>query len=223
MNRQLHLKSVLLRASILFLFAYVGGILIARERLADLRSELLLQISEQRTLLYTIAETTARNGADEVTERIVRDCSLDERTQFDELLGKLNQGLSQNNLVTLERLFGRCGSFYAERKSVMVSRLEREVEVYETYVKQLEQIGGVDVADFNVQTWKELVAAEQKQSQEFNTLVAHQDNIISELLLGKSANSSEIKAILDQVKTVQQALAEANTAASETRQQLISL
>ena len=102
-------------------FAYIGGVLISREKLEDLKSTLEVQITEQRALLSTIAETTARNGADEVTERVITDCALDERAQFDELLGKLDTGLNRTELVILERLFGRCGSFYSERKSVMVA------------------------------------------------------------------------------------------------------
>ena len=204
-------------------FAYVGGVLIARERLADLRTELLIQVNEQQTLLTTIAETTARNGADEVTEGIVKDCSIDERTQFDALLGRLDSGLLQSELTSLERLFGRCGSFYAERKSVMVARLEREVEVYENYVTQLEQIGGVDVADFNVTLWQQLVEDEKKQSVAFSALVENQDKIISSLLAGRNANSPEMKSILEEVKRVQQSLTDASISAGEKRRTLDAL
>lgn len=223
MDRQFHLKTIVLGAAILFVFAYVGGVLIARERLADLRSELLLQTSEQQALLFTIAETTSRNGADDITERIVKDCSLEERTLFDSLLGRLNSGLLKTELTTLERLFGRCGSFYAERKSVMVARLEREVEVYESSVKQLEQIGGVDTNDFQVDLWKQLVLEESKQSAEFSSLVQLQDKIITALLEGKSVNSSEIIGILDEVKIVQQSLSDANMSAGEKRRALDAL
>jgi hypothetical protein len=223
MDRQFHLKTVVLGAAILFVFAYVGGVLIARERLADLRSELLVQISEQQTLLFAIAETTARNGADEITERVVKDCSIEERTEFDALLGRLNSSLSKTELTTLERLFGRCGSFYAERKSVMVARLEREVEVYENYVTQLEQIGRVNTKDFKVELWKQLVDDENKQSIEFGSLVQHQDKIISALLEGKSVTSPDIKKILDEVKQVQQSLETASLSAGEKRRALDAL
>jgi hypothetical protein len=223
MNRQFQLKTVLLGAAILLAFAYVGGILIARERLSDLQSVLKVQIADQQGLLRTIAETTARNGADTVTEDVVKDCAVDERTTFDELLGKLDTGLNKSDLVTLERLFGRCGSFYAERKSLMVARLNREVEVYENYVAQLNEIGGADVALYKVSLWKDLASEEKKQSEAFSALVEHQDRIISSLIDGKSATSPEIKIILDQVKEVQNVLFEANNAAAEKRKELISL
>ncbi len=223
MNKTFHLKTVLLGASILFLFAYVGGILIARERLADLRNELQLQAADQRALLSTIAETTARNGADEVTEKIVKDCSVDERTAFDNLLGRLDKGLSQSELITLERLFGRCGSFYSERKSVMVARLWREVEVYENLVAQLEQLKGSDIQSYNVGLWQALAEDEQKQSDAFRLLVTQQDKIIAALIASNGFVSPEVTNILDEVKDTQKVLLETRATATEKRQALISL
>ena len=223
MNRQFHFKTVVLGAAILLAFAYVGGHLIARERLEDLQNELLVQVTKQQTLLTTIAETTARNGADDVTEIIIKDCSIDERTQFDALLERLDAGLSQAELSVLERLFGRCGTFYAERKSVMVARFEREVEVYENYVTQLSHISSADIEDLNVSLWKQLVEDEKKQSTEFSALVDNQDKIISALLSGKNTTSPEIITILDEVKRVQQSLADASTSAGEKRRILDAL
>ncbi len=215
--------TVLLGTFLLLAFASVGGILIARERLAELRGELLVQASEQRTLLNTIAETTARNGADTVTERIVIDCTVDERTKFDSLLSRLNDGLPKSDLAVLERLFGRCGSFYAQRKAVMVARLEREVEVYANYVAQLQEVGGVDTEEYKLTVWQSLVEDEKIQSKEFGSLVAQQDSIISALLAGRSPASPEIVSILEEVKRVQQALGSANTNALEKRRELIAL
>lgn len=223
MNKTFHFKTVLLGATVLFLFAYVGGILIARERLADLTNELQVQASEQKALLLTIAETTARNGADEVTEKIVKDCLVDERTTFDDLLGRLDKGLSQSELVTLERLFGRCGPFYSERKSVMAARLSREVEVYQKLVAQLEQLKSTDVDSYNVALWQALAEDEQKQSEAFRLLVTQQDKIINALIASKGSVSPEVTTILNDVKNTQQVLAETSSATAEKRQMLLSL
>lgn len=223
MDKQFHLKTVLLGAFVLLAFAYVGGILIAKERVSSLRTVLMVQAADQRALLNTIAETTARNGADVVTEAIVKDCSVSERTAFDALLSRLDSGLGQSELVTLERLFGRCGSFYAERKSVMVARLDREVEIYKNYVQQLETIGGADIDSYNVPLWEELAKDEKRQSEVFSSLVSQQDQIISTLMSGRLATSEEVLKILAQVKTSQQELADSNASAAQKRAQLISL
>jgi len=196
---------------------------ITERRLQDLELQTRVLISQQEAVLATIAETTARNGADSVTEQIIKDCSVSERSTFDTLLGSLNNGLSQSQLVELERLFGRCGGFFAERKSVMVSRLAREIEIYQTYVDQLSTILNKDTAtEFEINQWDKLAQEEQKQSDLFSQLVVKQDQIISTLLTGKSASSPEIIEILREVKEIQETLIVTNKQVSTIRAELIS-
>jgi hypothetical protein len=183
-----------------------------------------VQIADQGTLLAAIAETTARNGADTVTESIVKDCTLDERVRFDDLLGRLDGNLGKAQLVELERLFGRCGAFYSERKSVMVARLSREIEIYDIYVQQLSTIIGDDkLSAFNVTTWQALASEEKKQSDAFSQLVVLQDKIISALLDGKAATSPEVVGILNEVHEVQQTLVLANKQSTTLRIELFPL
>jgi plasmid maintenance system killer protein len=196
---------------------------ITENRFQVLESDTRLLISEQEAILATIAEITARNGADSVTEQIVQDCSISERTAFDTLLGGLNDGLSQIQLIELERLFGRCGGFYAERKAMMVARLAREIEVYQTYVRQLETIIDADVEDeFFISQWTHLAEQEQKQSELFSELVRKQDEIIAALLAGKSADSLEIVEILRDVQEIQDTLTVTNIQTANVREELNS-
>tara|TARA_B100000508_G_scaffold37715_2_gene29514 strand:- start:16425 stop:17111 length:687 start_codon:yes stop_codon:yes gene_type:complete len=213
--------------------AFVGGTLLLAYLFAnslidskfnDLEKSVRAQIASQETTLAAIAETTARNGADTITESIVRDCSIKERSSFDDLLGRLNDGLARYELVELERLFGRCGSFFSERKTIMVTRLAREIEIFETTVNQLAILEGDRVlGDYQVEQWKALSAEEKKQSELFAELVKKQDQIISTLLEGKSADSPEIIEILQEVREIQETLIVANKQASDIRKQLISL
>lgn len=194
------------------------------QRFKELESQTRLLISDQQTILAAIAETTARNGADAVTESVVRDCPNEERNRFDTLLGSLNNGLNQAELVELERLFGRCGSFFAERKSVMVSRLNREVEVYSAYVNQLNTVTGDNVSDtYNLEEWQKLATEEQKLSTLFSELVVKQDEIISTLLTGSSPQSQEIITILREVNEIQETLAVTNAQINTLRTELIDL
>ena len=204
--------------------AYVLIVLIVNEKLEDLHTKIEGSLKDQQVLLATIAEATARNGADEVTETIVRDCSIDERTAFEELLRKLDTGIATSELTTLERLFARCGSFYSQRKAVMVARLSREIEVYSTYVEQLQAISNErTVAEYQVETWKQLSTAEQTQSDQFAKLVTLQESIISTLLSGKSASSPEIQSILTEVNATQAALAAAHQESATIRTELLPL
>ena len=58
--------------------------------------------------------------------KIISDCP--NRVKFETLLDTLAT-LKHNDLVRTQQLFESCGSFYSERKAVMVSRLERELDV----------------------------------------------------------------------------------------------
>jgi len=209
---------------IIFAIAVYGlATYFANQRTAELESQTELLISEQQTILATIAEITARNGADAVTESIVRDCTAAERSSFDSLLGNLNNDLTRTQLVELERLFGRCGGFYSERKSMMVSRLGREIEIYETYVNQLSLITGTNEAkSYNLEQWRELAAAEKKVSELFSNLVTQQDEIITVLLSGSSPRSDELQMILREVNETQETLTVTNTQVSRLRADLVS-
>ena len=202
---------------------YVLAQFFANQRLEASSNQTQLLISEQQSILATIAEITARNGADAVTESIVRDCTVAERSSFDSLLGDLNSGLTRSQLVELERLFGRCGSGYSERKSIMVSRLVREIEIYGTYVDQLSLINGTDESEsYDLEQWRELAAAETKVSELFSDLVAKQDEIINALLNGSSPQSDDIQAILLEVNEIQETLTVTNTQVSRLRANLVS-
>lgn len=193
-------------------------------RFQQIEQGIRLLIADQQKTLVAIAETTARNGADTVTESIVRDCSVAERSEFDKLLGMLDAGLSQAQLTALERLFGRCGPFFSERKSVMVARLSREIEIYESYVTLLGKVTGEDIAvAFDVPGWQALAAEERKQSGLFARLVSTQDEIISTLLSGSRPDSPEIQTVLQQAREIQETLVVANKQAASIRAELVNL
>jgi hypothetical protein len=204
----------------------IAGIVqfLVSERLETFEQVIAVQHEKQRALLGVLAETTARNGADSITETIVRDCELDQRDRFDTLLGSLDAGLSQSELVELERLFASCGSFFAERKSIMVSRLERELDLYISYTEQLETLTDESYQESaQIQAWTNLVDFEKQQDAHFSTLVRLQENIINALLAGNITDSEEIQTILAEVREARENLAFANTRAAELRQEVLTL
>ncbi len=194
------------------------------QRLQDHEYNVRLLIADQESTLIAIAETTARNGADAVTESIVQDCNITEREEFDSLLGRLNSGLARSELQTLERLFGRCGSFYSDRKTVMVSRLAREIEVFESYVSLLSLISGKDIApEMKVAEWQALAAEERQQSELFAQLVRIQDEIITLLLAGESTASPGMEEVLRSARETQEGLLYASKQSQRIRAELIPL
>jgi hypothetical protein len=220
-------KTVSLMIGVVLVVSLLGYFIVTAaidKRLEVLQLETKVLIEEQKTLLTSIAEITARNGADELTERIIKDCSVTERVRFDNLLSSLDKGLARTELVELERLFGRCGGFFAERKAIMVSRMSREYEVLEILVHQLSNLTGADAtSEYQLANWKELSDLELKQSDLFSSLVSLQDNIITVLLEGNTASSQDITKILQEVSTVQQTLSVVNMQASTVRSGLVPL
>ena len=83
-------------------------------------------INNQLEIMESLAVETNRNGADEVVSKIITDCP--KRAEFEGLLERL-EALKHKDLITAQQLFDSCGGYYAERKAVMVSRLEREYEI----------------------------------------------------------------------------------------------
>jgi hypothetical protein len=216
-------KSTVLIVVFIATTAVVSSIIVS-ERLEGLESTSRVQIAGQKALLATIAETTARNGADAITESIVIDCALDDRSRFDQLLGSLDQGLLQSELIELEQLFGACGSFFAERKAVMVARLSREIEIFSDQISLLAEITNVnEAAAEQLGSWQVLAENEQTQSVLFSNLVRLQKQIIDTLLEGKSATSPEIVIILNEVRETREALLLTKTQTDTLRANLTSL
>jgi len=218
------------RYKVFFAVFLLGAILLGatmvlvKYRLQSIELLATVQVTEQEALLATIAETTARNGADSVTESIVIDCPVTDRARHDELLSQLDRGLTPIELVELERLFASCGAFYAERKSVMVARLSREGEVFEEYVTLLSAVTGIDATEVHsVSAWKRLIEGEQTQSVLFSEEVRLQKQIIDELLAGNTASSEEMQSILVKALETREALLLAKAKTDALRDELTSL
>jgi len=193
------------------------------DRFTEIENSTRDKIEAQEVLLTTIADATAKNGADVVTDSIVKDCPIAQRIQFDTLLDGLDGGLSSTQLIELERLFGRCGAFFSERKLVMVSRLSREVEIYKEYIIQLGAILNQDTfKEYSVEDWEELADFEKNRSVLSAELVTLQDDIITQLLAGRAIDSTEITNILVAVNEVQYSLDVANRQVAEVRSRLTS-
>jgi hypothetical protein len=160
-------------------------------------------ILEQEKQLLALSELTRANAGDDLTNKIVFDCTASERDQFDNLLDLLSRAISPTELNELNNLFFKCGSFFADRKSVMSIRLIREVEILASLLELRKTFNG-STPDFSekVTTWKQLAATELKSAEYFFKLVDLQGTIITELKAGKSPSSPVIVGALNEVNSV---------------------
>jgi hypothetical protein len=150
-------------------------------------------IAKQELVLATIADLTKRNEADEITERIVVDCSPTERQRFETLLDKLSSSITRTELTELDSLFFVCGRYFADKKSVMAARLAREVSVYEEYISLRSRILSTnDELTERVSLWQRVADDELTSAADFTRLVELQRDIIMALMAGKSRDSEEI-------------------------------
>ncbi len=160
-------------------------------------------IAKQELVLATIADLTKRNEADEITERIVVDCSPTERQRFETLLDKLSSSITRAELTELDSLFFACGRYFADKKSVMAARLAREVSVYEEYISLRSRILSTndELAD-RVSLWQRVADDELTSAADFTRLVELQRDIIMALMAGKSRDSEEITNTLRNVTEI---------------------
>ena len=163
------------------------------------------QVAAERAVLVYVADLTRQNGVDEATNKIVADCNGADRQRFDTLLDQLSKTVSPAELTELTGLFGKCGNFYAERKSIMAARLHVEVQHY-SLLKNLRAAITRDTADTNAElaAWQQVAEAELKWSDYFSELVTYQGTIITLLSNGKRATSPEVVAVLSDVKSARE-------------------
>lgn len=160
-------------------------------------------VANQEVVLLKLSDLTRANGSDTATQRIIVDCAPNERKQFDALLDSLSGAIKPTELNELDTLFYKCGGFYADTKSVMATRLVREVEVYSEYQKLRSVLRtNNDTENKQLIAWRELAEAELKTAESFNKLVQLQGTIISQLRSGKPSTAPEIVSTLGEVSNV---------------------
>lgn len=149
----------------------------------NLERALTSHVDETVMRITTLAELTDRNGADEITERVSADCPR--REEFEGLLSRL-ASLQSKELLATQQMFESCGSFYAERKAIMVSHLKREYEALVTdlnYLKVLRDLKQSEVVLFD---WSRLIEYEEKRSEFLREQTELQADILTLLIHGEA-------------------------------------
>lgn len=224
MSKRSLVSSIIIAIVIVVFGGYVVVQSVIQNRLARVVALSEVEIAKQLATIASVSEVMAAGGVDSVTESVIKDCPAPERNRFDELLSRLNGGLSRPELQELSRLYDRCASYFARRKAVMAARLAREVEVYELLTNRyfLLTVSESD-NNFQIAEWMELVKLEKSQSEVFERLVSMQGSIISELLLGRTASSDELTTLLKEVNETQQMQAYNTLQMTELRKKLTQM
>ena len=161
------------------------------------------QMQEQLVYMLELAEITDRNGADADIENIITDC--ERRNEYESLLIRLGT-LPKKDLVTVQNLFESCGSFYAERKALMVAKLDREFKNLSD-LNDFMKIVNEKSTDMNeLQEWNELLTLEKTRSALLTDQGTLQADIISELISGNNPSSKEVSALVREAQDISELL-----------------
>ncbi len=176
------------------------------------------QLEEERSYLAQLAEITDSNGADSITQSIVRDCPR--RDEYESFLGNLG-ALSMRELIAVQTLSESCGMFYAERKALMVAKLERELVHYNTLLDTLALLSGEDFDSFQRTEWNSLVELEKGRSAGLGDQARIQEEIIAALITGESSQSEHVTQLVQQAQEINELLVVQNQRIDEMRSRLV--
>lgn len=180
---------------------------------------LQLKIVDQEKTLVSLSEITNRNGADAVAETIIKDCDPANRARFEELLNTLST-LNGGELSELDSLFSACASFFAERKAVMVSRLEREFEVYEGYIELYATVDDADaIISYPTEDWRQIVALENERKELLQEQLVIQAQVITSIKNG-DRQSDSFQSLLVRASQINEESAAVNSEIAVVRQRL---
>lgn len=184
--------------------------------------ELVAERAESQVrLLEELFATTDRNGADDAISSVISDCP--HRTEFDSLLGSLGT-LGSKELVKTQQLLESCGGYFAERKALMVVRIEREIEYLEDMIELLKSLE----APYNTQSlhlaeWKLLHEQEVKRSSLLKEQVSLQESIITALLIGTAESRATIADYGKRAQSIGETLMVLDQQIDEQRKQLVKV
>lgn len=173
-------------------------------------------IAAQVKVIEELAELTYRNAADEVTEKIISDCPR--RVDFENQLATLGTA-SKKDLINIQQLFESCGAFYAERKALVVLRLEREYSSLTDDLAVLATLRDLTPREQKYKDWKSLIDFEKTRRDLLAELTDIQGEII-QLLITSSNNRVRIAELVQQAQNVNQSLSVTNAQIDEVRQSL---
>ena len=208
--------SVTLHLLVLALAVSIGAF-VAHYTTQNVTRSLEAQLNTHEAYLYELATITDRNGADETIASIIRDCP--QRDAYEELLMRLNT-LTRKDLVRVQELSSVCGRFYAEKKALMVSKLEHELVMYTDLAALLESINEEFTNAQRVSAWQELVKLEKTRSALLIEQSDIQSKIISLLMTGSTSYSKDVTQLVADAQNIAQTLTSSDQRIDEIREGL---
>ncbi len=177
-----------------------------------------LALEEQK--LITLAELTSKERVDATVDAIISDCTVENRARFDEQLSMLPM-LRGVQLSEIEQLFNMCGDFYAQKKAIMVSRLQSQFEFFSTLAVLISRIDTrVTAETYNISLWNQFIVLQTKQSELSLALVDIQGAIILQLKKSADVRSDVLQALMVDGQKTRDALSSVSAEIENIQKQL---
>ena len=192
-------------------------------RLSSALEKTTTAVSAQESDMFTMLAHLGRNTADPESSVIVQDCSNTQRARFDTLLGRLDSGLSGDELDDLEVLYHQCGDFYAALRAVMADRLKERVRHYSDLREIEQKLRQRDEIAPAVTLWQDIADTQLRISTHFSRLVTIQGEIIEALQNGQGRNSETIRLLLSEAQEIQDSIGVLNIEVTADREELNKL
>lgn len=196
----------------------VIGVWSLHETKSNFRTVLTDTIEKRVATLIDLSELTDGNGADELAARMIVDCP--KRNEFEALLNRLGK-LSHRELLSVQQLFDSCGYFYTDRKTLMVSKLESEFEVFEENLTLLDAFEPEGSNAYNLEKWRDLVELENKRSALMREQTIIQEDIIIALIAGSQLNAKSITDLISRAGDLNELLGVLDKQIDEIRNTII--
>jgi hypothetical protein len=203
------------------LIVFLTSSLIVNKRLSDLRSTLDKEISADIEYLINMTPVAASGNDNQIINLLVRSCSLADNSDYEMLLGGLDNGLNASALNKLEQLFKLCGHVTASKRAGMVYLLGERLSNLNQLIKRREQLAGfTKEKELNIDGWNALVNKEKEISELFLGLVDVQGKIINDLI--NNVAIKELSAVQVEAQEIKAKLTVATEEASTLRATLVS-
>ncbi len=161
------------------------------------------QVNAQKRELFELAEITDRNGANTSMDGVIEDCTR--RSEYESLLVKLGS-LSKKDLVSVQNLFESCGSFYSERKALMVFQLSDALKNLHEKNELLTSLNVEPIPQKDLEEWEKLVTLEKKRSSLLTDQTDIQAKIISALISGSTAHTVDVVSLVNDAQQIAELL-----------------
>lgn len=181
------------------------------------REELLSQLQTTEATLQVLAEQINKNLAEGAVTAAIPRCSNEQQEELDDYLNQL-QSLPELELERARSLIARCARTTAYQKSVMVVRLENEIETYKNAIAVLEAF--TLPVENHVEEWSELLQVEKERARLFARQVVIQEEIIDQLKNADQGAQAAIQTLMTEAKDLSEAYSVYTIQGNQLRGQL---